>query len=97
MLETYGGKSSIAFVFILVIYHAHQPNQSFLFNSGDEYIIQIHCKTDNTVYLTYPVSRPFLHTRVDFHLFHLSSFHERIPQRSIEESFYSSIDIWKTH
>lgn len=48
MLETYGGKSSIAVVFTLVIYHAHQPNQSFLFNSGDEYIIQIHCKTDNT-------------------------------------------------
>lgn len=97
MLETYGGKSSIAFVFTLVIYHAPQPNQSFLFNSGDEYIIQIHCKTDNTAYLTYPVSRLFLYTCVYLHLFHLSSFHERIPQRSIEGSFYSSIDIWRTH
>lgn len=92
MLETYGGKSSIAFVFTLVIYHAHQPNQSFLFNSGNEYIIQIHCNTDNTVYLTYPgVQTLFIHMRL------FSSFHERIPQRSIEESFYSSIDIWKTH
>lgn len=92
MLETYGCKSSMAFVFTLVVYHAHQPNQSFLFNSGDEYMIQIHCKTDNTVYLTYPgVQTLFIHMCL------FSSFHERIPQRSIEESFYSSIDIWKTH
>lgn len=48
MLETHGGKSSIAVVFTLVIYHAHQPNQSFLFSTGDECIIQIRCKTDNT-------------------------------------------------
>lgn len=69
MLETYGGKSSIAFVFTLVIYHTHQLNQSFLFNSGDEYIIQIHCKADNTVYLTYPgVQTLFIHMCFFFHL-----------------------------
>lgn len=49
MLETYGGHHS--FIFTLLIHHAQQLNQSFLFNNGDKYTIDFHGKTNNTVYL----------------------------------------------
>lgn len=68
MLETYGGKSSIAFVFTLVIYHAHQPNRAFFLivgmNTSFKFIVR---QTTQSILLIL-VSRLFLYTCVYFHL-----------------------------